>query len=85
MKSGKKRKINVPIGTNFSLGAVSFEKVFLTSRPRGYKTFFVLSLTERETFPAHNNCWHFNMYEREYSILGLSELKNAEFLGILYV
>ena len=32
-----------------------------------------------------NNCWHFNIYERENSILGLSEPKNAEFLDILYL
>ena len=35
-----------------------------------YKTFFVLNSTEHELFPAHkcenaNNCWHFNIYERE--------------------
>ena len=41
--------------------------------------------TEYEIFPAYkcynaNNCWHFNIYELENSILGLSEPKRAEFL-----
>ena len=39
-------------------------------RSRGYKTIFMLNSIEHEIFPAHkcknaNNCWHFNMYERE--------------------
>ena len=30
------------------------------------------------------NCWHFNIYGQENSILGLSEPENAEFLDIFY-
>ena len=45
----------------------------------------MLNSTEHEIFPAHkgenaNNCCHFNIYERENSILGLSELKKAGFI-----
>ena len=48
----------------------------------------MLNSTEHEFFSAHKMlkcCWHFNIYERENSILGLSEPKNAEFLDILYL
>ena len=34
-------------------------------KPRDYKTFFLLNSTEHEIFPAHNNCWHFNIYKQE--------------------
>ena len=54
-------------------------------RPQGYNTFFMLNSTEHEIFPAHkcenaNNCWHFNSYERENSILGLSKKKPNFFI-----
>ena len=54
--------------------------------PRLYN-FFVLNSAGHEIFPVHkclnaNNCWHFNVYERENSSLGLSEPKKAEFLDI---
>ena len=47
-------------------------------RLRGYKTFPILNLAEHEIVPAHkcsnaNKCWHFNIYEPENSIIGLSE------------
>ena len=37
---------------------------------RGCEAFFVLGSAGSEAFPAHgcwgaNNCWHFNIYERE--------------------
>ena len=45
---------------------------------RGYKTFFMLNSAEHEIFPAHkclnaNNCWNFNIYEQENSIISISE------------
>ena len=51
---------------------------------------FGLNSTELEFFPAHErrnatNCWHFNIYERENSILGLSEPKKPNFLTFLYL
>ena len=49
--------------------------------PRGYKTFFMLNSTEHEFFPPINVKMP-SIYERENSILGLSEPKNAEFLDI---
>ena len=30
-------------------------------------------------------CWHFNIYERENSMVGLSESEKAEFLEIFYL
>ena len=46
-------------------------------RPRGYKK-ITLNSAEHEIFPAHkcenaNNCWYFNNYEQEESIIGSSE------------
>ena len=43
-----------------------------TTRPRGYKPFYMLNSIKREIFPVHK-CWHSNIYERENSILGISE------------
>ena len=48
--------------------------------PRVYKTFLMLNSVENEFFPAHkclnaNNCWHFNIYEQENSIISFSEPK----------
>ena len=56
-------------------------------RSRSYKTFFMLNSVEHENIPANkcentNNRWHCNIYERENSILSLSEPENAEFLDI---
>ena len=47
----------------------------------------MLNSTENEIFPARkylnaNNCRHFNIYERENSILGLSKPEKAKFLDI---
>ena len=46
------------------------DKVLCLTWPRGYKTFFMLSSTEREIFllinvKMPNNCWNFNIYEWE--------------------
>ena len=44
---------------------------FGKTRPRGYKTFFMLNLAEHEIYLAHkcfkkaNNCWHFNIYKQD--------------------
>ena len=51
----------------YSIIGVSID---IMSRPRGYKTFFMLNSTEHEIFPAHeclndNNGWHYNIYARE--------------------
>ena len=50
----------------------------ITTWPRDYKTLFMLNSTEHGNFHAHNcqndnNSWRFNIYERENSILSLSE------------
>ena len=42
------------------------------TRPRGYKTFYMLNSAEHEIFPAHKcyiaiTCLHFNNYEQEKS------------------
>ena len=83
--------VDVHFGSHVSIGKSSldrpgkcFRKVY--TRARGYKTFFMLNSTEHENFPAHkcynaNNCWHFNIYERKNSILGLSEPKKSRFSG----
>ena len=42
--------------------------------------FFLLIIVK---MPTVNCCWHFNNYEQENSILGLSEPEKAEFLDIL--
>ena len=56
-------------------------------RLRGYKIKSMLNSAEHKFFPAHNcknanNCWHFNIYKQENSILGLSESEKAVFLDI---
>ena len=42
-------------------------EIFKVTRPRGYKTFFMLNSAEREIFSANkyenaNNSWHFHIY-----------------------
>ena len=46
------------------------EEQTIATRPRGYKTFFMLNSAEHEIVPAHkcynaNNCWHFKIYVQE--------------------
>ena len=43
------------------------KNVSMESRPRGYKTFFMLNSAEHEIFSANkyenaNNSWHFHIY-----------------------
>ena len=57
--------------------------------PRGYKKNCMLNSTKHEIFPAHkcyyvNNCWLFNIFEQEKSILGLSELEKMLNFLILF-
>ena len=48
----------------------STQTSFLVTKPRGYKTIFILNSAEHETYPTHkclntNNCWHFNIYKQD--------------------
>ena len=76
----KKKKKNTQVGINVRVRTAP------RSGPEVIKLFlfFMLNSSEREIFPAHkylnaNNCWHFNIYKQENSILGLSEPKKPNF------
>ena len=50
----------------------------------------MLKSAEHEIFPAHkflnvNNCWHFNIYEKEINVISLLSLKMLNFLIFLYL
>ena len=47
----------------------TLEQLYLTTRPRGYETFFMLNSAEHEIFSANKyenaiNSWHFHIYQQ---------------------
>ena len=48
----------------------NYRYLYHISKPRSYKTCFMLNSADHEIYPAHkyqnaNNCWHYNIYKHD--------------------